>query len=194
MTIIRMALVALLASLLYGCATPVLLAGAAGGGTMAAHDRRTAGSQIDDQVIEMKAFARMQKDAALAKSENAHINTVSYNGVLLLTGEARTAELRRRAEEYVVNIPKVRKVHNEIRVAEPAKIGSRSRDSWITTKVKTKLLANKAIDGTRIKVVTESGTVYLMGLITRGEANLATSIASETSGVKRIVRAFEYLD
>ncbi|WP_303901814.1 BON domain-containing protein [Thiohalomonas denitrificans] len=194
MTAIRMALIALLGSLLYGCATPVLLAGATGSGAMAAHDRRTAGSQIDDQAIEMKAFARMTRDAELAEPENAHINTVSFNGVLLLSGETRTAELRRRAEEYVSDIPGVRKVHNEIEVRELARIGARTRDSWITTKVKTKLLANEAVDGTRIKVFTESGTVYLMGIVTRGESNLATSIASDTNGVKRIVRAFEYLD
>ncbi len=194
MALIRIALIALLASQLYGCAAPALLAGATAGGAMVVHDRRTAGSQIDDQAIEIKALGRMADDGELAKPENAHINVTCYNGILLLTGETRTTELRRRAEGYVSDIPKVRKVYNEVRVVEPAKLGARTKDTWLTTKIKTKLLANESVDGTRIKVVTDAGTVYLMGVVSRGESNLATSIASDTNGVKRIVRVFEYVD
>lgn len=194
MTFIRVALTALIILQLHGCATPAILAGATAGGAMMAHDRRTAGSQIDDQSIEFKALGRMAEDAELGKAENAHINVTSFNGVVLLTGETVTPELRQRAEALVEALPRVRKVYNEIKVDKPAPLSSRTGDTWITTKVKAKLLANESVDGTRIKVVTDRGVVYLMGLVTRGESNLATSIASDTGGVTRIVRVFEYLD
>ncbi len=177
-----------------GCTTPLILAGAAAGGATAAHDRRSVGAQIDDQTIEMRALSRMAKDPAMTKAEDVHVNVTSFNGIVLLTGETRTADLRQRAERYAREVPNVRKVYNEIRVEEPSGLGARSGDTWVTTKIKTKLLTSEHVDGTRIKVVTEASIVYLMGLVSRGESNIATSLASDTGGVTRIVRVFEYVD
>lgn len=192
----RRQLVGLLAAVtaagtLAGCATPVVVGGAAASGAAVAHDRRTAGTVIDDQGIEFKAGSRLGEDAELAE---AHINVTSYNGIVLLSGEAPNPAARARAVSIVEQIPKVRRVHNELVVAEPAPAGDRSHDTWITTKVKSKFVANERLDPTRVKVVTERDVVYLMGLVTRGEAEVAVMEARTTNGVKKVVKLFEYID
>lgn len=184
--------VILLAGVLSGCAAPVVLAGAAAGSVAVAHDRRSTGMQLDDNSTEFKAKAAIAEDKAVA--DNSHVNVTTFNGVVLISGETRRDDLRGRVEQLVRNASTMRKVYNEVVVAEPASTGSRLSDSWITTKVKSKLLGNEELDGTRVKVVTEAGTVFLMGLVTRAEANIATAVASDTRGVDRIVRVFEYID
>lgn len=182
----------LLAALLQGCAAPLVVGGAAVGGAAVAHDRRTAGTLVDDQGIELKVADAISKDKAL--NDQAHINATSFNGIVLLTGEAPNQTLRARATSLASKVEKVRRVQNEIAIGKPSSLSSRSNDAWITTKVKTKLLTSDKVDGTRVKVVTEAGTVYLMGLVKRKEANEAVAVVRNTSGVKRVVKVFEYLD
>jgi len=173
-----------------GCVAPVLMAGAAGGATVA-HDKRNNQTMIDDQVIETKAKDAIYTDAKMAK--RVHINITSFNHVVLLTGEALSRATRDKVVDIVRNLDKVRRVHNEIRVADLTGLSSRTNDTWITSKIKTQMLTTKGFDATRIKVVTEDGSVFLMGLVTKETGNQAAAIAREISGVKRVVKIFEYL-
>lgn len=181
----------LLPMLLSGCSTPLFLAGATATGAAVAHDRRTTGTVVDDQAIELKAVSRLNDDADLVQ---AHVNVTSYNGVVLLTGEVPNRGAKARAKAIVEQIPKVRRVHNELIIDAPSRFGSRSQDTWITTKLKSKLLAADEIEGTRVKVVTERGTVYLLGLVDRPTAEAAVLEARTTDGVKKVVKLFEYTD
>lgn len=171
------------ATLCQGCAT--------GNGAAVAYDRRTLGTMIDDELIEFKVVDAFRKDPELWKQ--SHLNATSFNHVVLLTGETPNEDLRTRAVGLVQQIPKVRKVHNEVAIAAPSSILSRSGDTWITGKVKTNLLTADQSTDARVKVVTENGTVYLMGLVTREEADGATDLARTVSGVQRVVKIFEYV-
>jgi osmotically-inducible protein OsmY len=177
-------------TILHGCAA-VAVTGVAAGAAVAS-DRRTTGTVIEDQSIELKAAQLISADEEL--DDKAHINTTSYNTVVLLTGEVPTEELRRRAVELVRNIPRVSHVHNEITIAAPSSLMSRSSDTVITSKVKTLFLADKEVSGLNTKVVTEKGVVYLMGLSSRGQADKATEIARTTGGVQKVVKLFQYTD
>ena len=174
--------------LLQGCATAVVT-GAATGASLA-HDRRTAGSVIDDQGIEFKASLAIYNKKEIYNQ--SHINITSYNGIVLITGETPTEQLKQKIYSIVKAIPKVRRVHNEVIIAAPSALPSRSSDTWITSKIKTKLAAHQQIDPFYIKVVTEHGIVYLMGIVTRAEANLAVNIVTKSAGVQRVVKLFEY--
>ena len=186
----RCYLVLVMIILLQGCAAAVVGTGATG--VAVAHDRRTMGTLIEDQSIELKANRSFYADEEI--SDSAHINVTSYNTVVLGTGEAPTEELRKRIISIVENIPKVSHVYNEVTIAAPSSIVSRTSDSLITSKVKTRLLTLKDFDGTRVKVVTEKGVVYLMGLVTREEGNRATEAARKAGGVQKVVKLFQYLD
>ena len=174
---------------LQGCAAPILVAGAAGGASVA-NDKRSTRSMVDDQVIESRTKDKIYANAEVAKK--IHINVTSYNGVVLLTGEALSRSLRTRAINIARHIDKVRRVHNEIRVADLTGFSSRTNDSWITSKVKTQMLATKGFKSSQVKVTTEAGTVYIMGLVTKAAGNQAAEIARNISGVKRVVKLFEY--
>ena len=178
--------------LLSGCA-PVVVGGAATTATVA-HDRRTTGSVVEDQAIEMRIYNRLNEDAEI--DQQTHINVTSYDGIVLLSGEAPSEALRTRAGRIAGEAEKVRRVHNEIRLAAPSSMMARSSDTWITTKVKSSLFGVKidGFDPTRVKVVTENGTVFLMGLVSQAEATAATEQARQVSGVQRIVKLFEYTD
>lgn len=177
--------------LLQGCA-PVVATGAVATGVIVAKDPRTTGTMIDDKGIQFKASSAINEDETLGGQ--VHINVTSYNGVVLLSGETPTAEMRARAEQLVQGVEKVRRVYNEITVAAPSSGLTRSSDTLITTKVKTRMLTEKDFDSGRVKVVTENGTVYLMGLLSQREAAVATEISRSVSGVQRVVRLFEYTD
>lgn len=185
-------LACLATTLLGGCAGAVV--GGAAAGTAVAVDRRTPGAFIDDERIEWQARINISKDEDL-KSQS-HINVTSYDGVVLLSGETPTESLRARAAEHVRNIEKVRKVHNELTIAAPSALMSRTSDTGITARVKTKLFGidMEGFDATKVKVVTENGTVYLMGKLFHREADVVTDTARQVPGVQRIVRLFEYLD
>ncbi len=176
--------------ILHGCAA-VAVTGIAAGARVAA-DTRTTGTIIEDQSIELKAMQTLHANKEL--HEQVHINTTSYNTVVLVTGEAPTEEMRREVIEFIRNIEKVSHVHNEITIAAPSSLMSRSSDSLITSKVKTKLLANRQVSGLNIKVVTEKGVVYLMGILTRENGDKAADLARRTGGVQKVVKLFQYTD
>ena len=188
--------------LLQGCAAAVLstgapgvagAAGAAGAASAAtAVGRRSAGTVVDDQVIEVKATARLLRDRTIF--ESSHVNATSYNGILLLTGETPNLALRSRAEDLVKDIEKVRRIQNELAIVAPSSLLSRSSDAVITGKIKTALGRYDIRVAARTKVVTENGVVYLMGLLRSDEADAATEIARRIGGVQRVVKIFEYVD
>ena len=191
---VRILLLAASLTLLPGCAAVVgtgAMSAAGVAGVATATDRRSAGTVVDDEVIELKALAALRRNDDIAP--NSHVNATSYNGILLLTGETLNEDTRRRITELVGEIGKVRRVHNELAIAAPSSMLSRSSDSVITAKIKTALGRHSFEIAARTKVVTENGVVYLMGLLRRGEANVATSIARKIGGVQRVVKLFEYV-
>lgn len=150
---------------------------------------RTFAQQIEDESIETKAQVNLH--AANAAYHEANLAIVSYNGYVLLAGQVATPELKDEATEVVKLIRGVRRIYNELEIASPSSVMTRSSDAWITTKVKTYLLGRSDTEGTRVKVVTEDGVVYLMGLVTREEAERISGVAADISGVQRVVRLFE---
>jgi osmotically-inducible protein OsmY len=175
--------------LLQGCAAAVV-AGTAGA-VSAANDRRTIGSQIDDNNIEIKATLALKKVPTL--SDKANISVVSVNGTILLVGQVPSRDLLSQAEQAVRNSVSVKNIHNQLRIGTRIGITTQTHDTWLTSKVKTKLLTAETITGNNIKVVTENGEVFLMGLVSETEADMAVEIARHVNGVKRVVKAFEYL-
>lgn len=178
---------------LYGCA-PAVIGGAAATGA-AVHSRRTVGTMVDDEAIEVKSRLAILENKDL--NSQIHINIVSYNGVVLMVGQAPTQALSQQAESIVAGIEKVRVVHNELSIAAPNSLMTRSSDTIITTKVKASLLSIEGLpdfDATRVKVITEDGVVYLMGMVYRREADAVGTQVSGVSGVEKIVKMFEYLD
>ncbi|WP_438970196.1 BON domain-containing protein [Methylophaga sp.] len=176
--------------LLQGCATAVVT-GAATGASVA-YDRRTTGTVIDDQGIEFKASYALYQNKEIYNQ--SHINVTSYNGVVLVTGETPSESLKQQVTAEIKRIPKVRRIHNELAIAAPSALPSRSSDSWITSKVKTKMTTDKNTDPFHVKVVTERGVVYLMGLLSHAEADNAVNIVKSSAGVQRVVKIFEYTD
>jgi len=153
--------------------------------------KRTLGSIIDDEIIETKTLVNIRKtDDQFAQ---AHIVVTSYNGIVLLAGQVGSAPLRQQAAKVAAAIPKVQRVYNELTVAGSTSGLARSNDAWITAKIKSKMLAKSAIPGARIKVVTENGTVYLLGLLSKEEGDRAAELARKTAGVQKVVRIFEYI-
>ncbi|MBE0438647.1 MAG: BON domain-containing protein [Gammaproteobacteria bacterium] len=175
---------------LQGCATAIVTGAATGVSVL--HDRRTTGAVIDDQGIEFKASHAFFNNKTIY--DQSHINVTSYNGIVLVTGETLTNELKQQITAEIKRIPKVRRVHNELLIAAPSALPSRSSDAWITSKIKAKLTTDMAIDPFFIKVVTEHGVVYLMGLVSHAEADRVVSIVSSSAGVQRVVKIFEYTD
>lgn len=173
-----------------GCAPPLLVAGAAAGAAVAT-DKRAPGTVLEDQTIELKAAGTINDNEKL--SRNAHVSVTSYNHVVLLTGQAPTEALRRLASQEIRSIDKVRDVHNHIELAQPTSLKQRSRDTLTTAKVKSKLLGDEGLPGVHTKVVTENDVVYLMGLVTREAGDQIARAAQRVSGVKRVVKVFEYI-
>ena len=174
---------------LSGCA-PIVVAGAAAGAALVVSDRRSAGAQVDDQAIETKAIA----DANSQWGDRIHINVTSFNGVVLLTGEAPNATTRDAIAAMVGRIDRVRSVQNEMVIAPNTPMSSRTNDTYITSKVKTRFVEENRFPANRVKVVTERQVVYLMGLVRREEGDAAAQIAATTSGVVRVVKLFEYIN
>ena len=176
--------------LLQGCAAAVV-AGTASAVT-AANDRRTIGSQIDDNNIEIKASIAISEVERLEKS--ARVNAISVNGIVLLVGQVANQEMKNEAQITVEAIAGIRKIHNQLRIGSNIGITTQTHDSWLTSKVKAQLLAAKDISSNNIKVVTENAEVYLMGLVSQDEADRAVDIARNVSGVERVVKVFEYIN
>ena len=150
------------------------------------------GTDIDDWQMDTMIGVNIKK--ASQQLADSHINVSTYNKVVLLTGEVATSELRTLAGNTAREYKGVRQVYNELKLQGSSSLLSRTNDSWLTTKVKSKLLANKEIVSGEIEVVTESGIVYLMGIVSRDTADRATAVASHTGGVVKVVRVFEYIN
>jgi osmotically-inducible protein OsmY len=188
----KLIFISLIPLLFSGCAAVVIGGVAAGATATVAHDRRTTGVFVEDESIEQKALKSFSADKEI--KDSSHINVTSYNTVVLITGETPNEDIRNRVVNIVREIPKVTHVYNELTIAAPSSWTSRSSDSLITSKVKTNLLTVKDFDGTRVKVVTDKGVVYLMGILTRPEADIATGEAQRTGGVQKVVTLFQYID
>jgi osmotically-inducible protein OsmY len=183
----------LLAGALGGCAA--LIVGGAAAGAGAAHDRRSFGTVIDDQNIELTAYDTLNKDKELALKNNVEI--VVHNGVLLMIGETRTPELRERAEAMLRPIQGVRRIVNEIAIAEPPGLLTAANDSLLTSRAKVALFDIVDLpdfDPSRVNVSTQNSVVYLMGLVTQIEAERVSEIVRTVPGVERVVKVFEYTD
>jgi osmotically-inducible protein OsmY len=155
---------------------------------------RSIGNKIDDQFIGPNVEQRISQAAPDLTSPTSHIVVATYNGVVLLAGQTPREELKSKAEQAARSVEGVKKVNNELQVAQPSSALARSNDALMTTKIKTEMLADSAVPGTRIKVITENGIVYLLGIVTHQEANAATNLIQGVSGVQRIVRLFQYTD
>lgn len=181
-----------LVPLLQACA-PALVVGTAYGASVV-HERRSASTVLDDEMIEVKAKHLFYQTPEVEQA--SRISITSYNYQVLLTGQADTDEVRKRFAEIASRIPKVAKVYNEVQLGPPITLARESQDALITSRAKVAIGGGKGVkgfDATRVKVVTEDGIVYLMGLVTRKEADTATEVVRRLSGVVRVVRLFEYI-
>ncbi len=176
------------ATLLSACA-PLLMGGAAATTVMVATDRRSSGAQLDDQGIELRAASNIRD----ALGSRVRVSVTSFNRRALITGEAASERDKALVGEAVRQTPNVQAVYNEVGIANSPSLKERTEDSLLTGKVKAGLVAAKDIPANSIKVVTERGTVYLMGMLSQSEAERATSVARTTAGVQRVVRLIEIL-
>jgi osmotically-inducible protein OsmY len=186
--LLRSALVAAIAcSLLQGCELALLGAGGAAAMT-AMEDRRTAGTQIEDEGIELRIGNRIGERFG----DKAHVNVTSYNRWVLLTGEVPDEASRAQLDKIAQAVGNVRGTSNEVQVAGISSLGSRANDSFITSKVKARFVDARRFSPVHVKVVTEAGVVYLMGVVTQKEADDSVEIARTTDGVRKVVKIFEY--
>ena len=180
---------ALAATTLLGACAPLVLGGAMVGGALSFTDRRTSGAQLEDEGIELKSGSRL----AEALADRGHVNVTSYNRTALLTGEVPSDADRAAAEAAVTRIENVRGIVNELAVAGSSSVTARTGDTIVTSKVKASFLDARDLQSNAIKVVTERGTVYLLGRVTEREAGRAAELARGVGGVSRVVKVFELI-
>jgi osmotically-inducible protein OsmY len=188
----RLALTVCAAALLSGALTacvPLLLGGAVGGGALIATDRRTSGTQLEDEGIELRAFNRLRS----ALGERSHVNLTSYNRQVLLTGEVANAQDKQQVEQLVAGVENVRTIVNELAIMGNSTLTQRSSDVLVTGRVKAALVDTRDLSANAIKVVTERGTTYLMGRVTQRESDRATEVVRAAPGVQKVVRMFEII-
>jgi osmotically-inducible protein OsmY len=178
-----------LALTLQGC---IFIAGAAAGAAAIAvvYDHRTIKLTLEDTNIANSISDKLSKIPALR--ESGHVDVTVFNGVVLLTGQTADAQARQQAEEISKSTPNVYKVYNQISLQAPTSSLTRTSDAWISTKIRTEMLARQNLKSSSIKVVTENGTVYLMGVVTQQQADISVDIARQVSGVQKVVKIFEY--
>ncbi|MGQ4880326.1 BON domain-containing protein [Billgrantia sp. LNSP4103-1] len=181
---------AALALTVSGCTT---VTGVANPGTIDEnYGKRTLGAQVEDESIETKIAHNLRRsDARLG---DARINVDSYNGIVLLTGQVPSEELKQKANEIALEVRNVRDVHNELSVAANLPASQRLSDTWVNTRIRTTLAADQSIDTGRLRFVTENDTVYVMGMVSRAEADRIVNAIADIGGVQRIVKVFDYLD
>lgn len=184
----KMLWILLIPPLLSGC-FPVVATGVGAGALMAA-DRRTSGAYIDDEAIELKASNRISSEF----KDTVHVNVTSYNRSVLLTGEVPSEAAKARVEQISRSVENVRAISDELGIMGNSSLGSRSSDVLITTKIKSQFLDSKTVPVNVVKVVTERGVAYLLGIVSHKEADDAAQIASTTGGVLKVVELFEYTD
>jgi len=179
---------------LTGCAPTAFIVGAAAGATAGGavvYDNRGMDTIWQDNHISYHAQMRINTDDKLKHKTN--ISVATFDHVVLLVGEAPTEELRTYAENLVRQVPNIKRICNQITIGEPILTSTHSSDTWITTKVKSDMLTQKGLKSTQMKVVTENGIVYLMGLTTPSQGRLAAETARKVAGVKKVVEVFEYV-
>lgn len=176
--------------LLQGCIAGVVAGGAAVA-TKTATDPRSVGTQVDDTTLEARIEHAMRKDQQLKKE--ARVVATAYQGKVLLTGQAPNTELATRAKQIALGVEGATAVYNEIRQGTPVGLGTASSDAWISTKVRSELLTSDSVKSSNVKVATENGEVFLLGLVTQKEGQSAAQIASQVSGVKHVTTAFTYV-
>ena len=176
--------------LLSGCAPAIIAAGASAGGAVI-YDERSLDTIYHDIEITQQAQYNLKSDPDLKGL--THINVASFNGAVLMVGQVARPELQAKAHKLISDIIGVKHIHNELTVEGLTSAGTRSSDVWITTKVKSAMLAEKGLHSAQIKVLTENGVTYLMGLVTQKHANTATNVTRSVMGVRKVVRVFEYL-
>ena len=190
---ITRALLASVFALLLSSCTSVLVQTTGAEGIVEDPTERTAGAVVEDQSIETKVLVNLKKLEPELKKAN--IDAISHNGVVLLVGQVGSESLKARATQITSDSSsKIKRIHNELEVAGKISLLSRSNDSWIATKVRTLMLANSSVPSGQIRVVTENGIVYLMGILSQADGDLATDLARNVSGVTRVVKVFEYVD
>ncbi len=185
--LLTLTLLASLAPSLTAC-FPAAVVGVGAGALMAA-DRRPTETYLTDEGIEVRATSRINEHFG----DKVHINITSYNRMALLTGEAPDEAIRKEVEKSISAIPNLKAISNEIRIAGTSSLASRSNDTYITSKVKARFIDTHQFAVNRVKVVTEAGTVYLLGLVTQREADAAVEIARTTGGVQKVIRVFEII-
>ncbi|MTH45750.1 division/outer membrane stress-associated lipid-binding lipoprotein [Intestinirhabdus alba] len=178
------------ALLLQGCVAAAVV-GTAAVGTKAATDPRSVGTQVDDGTLELRVSSALGKDAQIKKE--ARINVTAWQSKVLLVGQTPNLELASRAKQIAMGVEGTSEVYNEVRQGDPIGLGTASGDTWITTKVRSQLLASDRVKSSNVKVTTENGEVFLLGLVTEREGKAAADIASRVSGVKRVTTAFTFL-
>ena len=176
--------------ILQGCAAAVV--GGAAAGAKVATDPRTMGTQIDDETLELKVGHALDKDAQI-KSEG-RVNAVSYSGRVLLIGQVPNGTVKETATSLAKGVEGVNDVYNELRVGPKITFGQITKDSWITTQIKSKLFVGDNVKATDVKVITENGEVFLLGNVTQSQGDSAAEIASKVSGVQKVVKVFKYLN
>lgn len=188
----RLALTMCAAALLSGALTacvPLLLGGAVGGGALIATDRRTSGTQLEDEGIELRALSRLRS----ALGERSHVNLTSYNRQVLLTGEAANEQDKQQIQQTVAGVENVSTIVNELAIMGNSSLTQRSSDALVTGRVKATLVDARDLSANAFKVVTERGTTYLMGRVTQREADRGTEVARSTPGAQKVVRMFEII-
>ncbi len=183
----NLALLALCAPVLAGCFGAAVVG--AGAGALMLADRRNSETYVADEGLEIRAGNRIGEKYG----DKVHVNVTGYNRMILLTGEVPTEAIKADAEKLAAGVPNVKSISNELAIAGPSSFGGRSNDSYITSKVKARFVDANKFSPNHVKVVTEAGVVFLLGLVTQAEANAAVEIARTTGGVQKVVRVFEII-
>jgi len=192
MLLLRLSLIFSTLVFLNSCAT-VISATTGDDGIQENKGRRSVGAVVDDNSIE--TAIKVNLNAADEQLKNAHINVISFNGTVLMVGQVPSQDMKNLATRVApTSSSRVKEVYNELEVAGATTFLSRSNDAWLSAKIKTLMLADSEVSGLRTKVVTENGVVYLMGLLTQEEADRTVNLVSNTRGVTKVVRAFEYIN
>lgn len=172
-----------------GCVTTAVVCGATAGGAVV-YDQRPITTQVTDQKKRLAVVHKLSHTPSI--HDNSHISTSVFDDVLLLTGETTKDEYRTMAVQQARNAADFKRIYNRIEIAKPAAWAEIGDDTWLTTKIKAAMISEKGLHSSQIKVVTESRTVYLMGIVSRHQAELATNVTRQIPGVKRVIKLFEY--
>ena len=175
---------------LSACVPVALVAAGATVGGAIVYDKRGVKNIAQDRNTGSQALKKISDDPQL--QSQTHITIATFNNIMLLAGQAKTDELRTRVYQIASDIPNLKLIYNEISIETPTTQSVQTHDAWITTKVKSAMLAEKGLNSTQIKVITENSVVYLMGIVTHKQADLAASVASTVSSVAKVIRIFEY--